>query len=164
MKKIIQSAFLKFIMLFCFLSGTAFAKTAILYPGEKIKNTFGYPNLVKFINADKNKPLIIFIPGNSHLARISYGFPGCNQDDFLAYWFHKNGYPFLAISYPLGNSVFQKNYPSYSIDDWSKSIAEIARQTIEKNNLSKNIVVVAWSMGGELAQRINTHAKNKNIN
>ncbi|MBV8801843.1 MAG: hypothetical protein JO131_02545 [Gammaproteobacteria bacterium] len=134
-----------------------------LYLGESIQYTAGFPNLVKFINGDSNKPLIIFIPGNSHLARIAYGFPRGNERDFLSYWFHKNGYPFLAISYPIGNSIYEKNYPNYTIQNWSKSIIEIAAQVINEKHLSKNVIILAWSMGGELVQPINVYAKESHI-
>ncbi|WP_058524594.1 hypothetical protein [Legionella birminghamensis] len=65
--------------------------------------------------------MVVFVPGDSHLARISYGFPKGNEKDFLAYWLNKEGYSFLGISYPLENPVYTQVYPKFSIHDWGDS-------------------------------------------
>lgn len=56
-----------------------------LYPGEEVITAAAYPALVKFIKGNPNKPLIVFVPGDFHLARISYGYPGSDPKDFLSY-------------------------------------------------------------------------------
>ena len=119
---------------------------------------------MKFVDGDAEKPLIIFVPGNSNLARMSYGSPDTNKKDFLAYWIHKKGYPFLAISYPLENSVFDKAYPAYTIKDWSQSVVEVAKRIIHKHHLSSNVIILSWSMGGELVQRIYSDSLKNNLN
>ncbi len=109
-----------------------------LYPGEKIIKADGYPALVKFIKGNPNKPLIIFIPGYASLARLSYGFPGCKENDFLSYWLHKEGYSFLGISYPVKNKVFSKVYPDFTVTEWGKQTADIAKLFVDKYKLNKH--------------------------
>jgi hypothetical protein len=136
---------------------------AYLYPGEQMVNAAGYPALIKFVKGKPNMPLVVFVPGDSHLARIAYGYPGGNPKDFLDYWLGQQGYSFLAISYPLDNPVYSKTYPNYAIIDWGKQVAEIAKQFIVKNRLSKHIIVVAWSMGGSIVEAFNTAAQRNGL-
>ena len=135
-----------------------------LYSGEKLIYSADYPALAYFIKGDPNKPLVVFVPGDSHLARIAYGYAGGNKKDFLAHWINQLGYSFLAISYPLENPVFDKVYPEYNITDWGKQIAAISAETIKTNNLSKDVIVLGWSMGGKVAQSVHVAAKQNNIN
>ncbi|RAP36068.1 hypothetical protein B1207_10890 [Legionella quinlivanii] len=123
-----------------------------LYPGETIMKGGGAESLVFFKKGDPDKPLIVFVPGDSHLARISYGFPHGKEKDFLAYWLNKKGYSFLGISYPLENPVYTQVYPGFSIHDWGEQIAEISQQIIEKHKLSNKIVILGWSMGGSIEE------------
>lgn len=64
-------------------------KSSQLYADEQIRYTNGYPAIIKFIEGDKDKPLVVFVPGSSHLARIAYGFSGSDPKDFLSFWIHK---------------------------------------------------------------------------
>lgn len=132
---------------------------AALYPGETLMEAAGAQTLVYFSKADPTKPLMIFIPGDSHLARISYGYPGGKKQDFLSNSLNKKGYSFLGISYPLDNPVYSKVYPQFSIQDWGEQIVEVAQKIILKNNLSKKIVVLGWSMGGSIEQTLTASAK-----
>ncbi len=112
----------------------------------------GAESLVFFKKGDPNKPLIVFVPGDSHLARISYGYPQGREKDFLSYWLNKEGYSFLGISYPLENPVYTQVYPGFSIHDWGEQIAEISQQIIAKHKLSNKIVILGWSMGGSIEE------------
>lgn len=134
-----------------------------LYPGEKVVSAAGYPALIKFIKGKPDKPLIVFIPGDSHLARISYGYPGSNPRDFLSYWLQQAGYSFLAVSYPLENPVYSETYPDFSIKIWGKQVAEITKQVIARNKLSNHVILVAWSMGGSIAESFNVAAKQNGL-
>ncbi len=131
-----------------------------LYAGEQLIEINKIQTLFKFINGDKNKPLIIFIPGAAHLARIAYGFPGGRKDDFLSYWLHKEGYPFLGISYPTDNPVYSKIYPSFNIREWGNQVATVAKTIIDKNHLSDHVVILGWSLGGNIEESA-TEALNK---
>ena len=121
-----------------------------LYPGERIVQLAGYPAMVRFFKGDANKPLLVFVPGQSHLARIAYGPPGSRPEDFLAFWLQKEGYNFLAFSFPIAtlHPVFDKPYPDYTGEAWGKQIALAAQQAIQENALTNNIVLLNWSMGG----------------
>ena len=71
-----------------------------LQDGETLVSAAGFPALVKFVAADKDKPLVIFVPGDAYLARIAYGFPDGNEQDFLAYWINQAGFSVLGVSLP----------------------------------------------------------------
>jgi len=134
-----------------------------LYPGEKIMQGGGYPALTKFIKGDTKKALIVFIPGTGHTARISYGGHAGSQDkDFLAHWLVSQGYNFLGISYPIitKNPIYEEAYPNFNIRIWGKQAAEIAKATIDENNLSNRIILIAWSNGGRITQSFNEAATN----
>lgn len=135
-----------------------------LYPLEKIIMINNVETLTYFKNGDPHKPLIIFVPGNAHLARIGYGYPDGNSKDFLAYWINKKGYPFLGISYPIDNKVYQNVYPEFNIDNWGELIIGAANQIIQKNNLSKNIIIIGWSMAGSIVETANEAAKGYGLN
>ncbi|MEX3006936.1 hypothetical protein [Hoeflea sp. TYP-13] len=127
-----------------------------LYDGETLVSAAGFPALIKYVEADKDKPLVIFVPGDAHLARIAYGFPKGNPQDFLAYWLNQAGYPFLGVSYPLENPVFSKTYPEYNIRDWGEQVAQIAAHTVAENGLSKHVIICGWSMGGKIAASVSS--------
>lgn len=125
-----------------------------LYPGEALLATNGIETLTYFKAGDPEKPLVIFVPGGFHLARVAYGYPGGDEKDFLAYWLAQKGYSFLGASYPTGNKVYSKAYPAYSIRDWGKQVAATAKFYIDENNLSREIIVLGWSAGGQIAQSV----------
>ncbi len=125
-----------------------------LYSGEELLATNGIETLTYFRAGDPEKPLVIFVPGGFHLARVAYGYPGGDERDFLAYWLSQKGYSFLGASYPTGNKVFSKAYPAYSIRDWGKQVAATAKFYIDENSLSREIIVLGWSAGGQIAQSV----------
>ncbi|MES2615602.1 MAG: hypothetical protein V4591_09325 [Bdellovibrionota bacterium] len=136
-----------------FMSNITHAQSKI-YEGEQLVEINKVQTLYKYIEGDAKKPLIIFIPGAAHLARISYGFPGGKEEDFLSYWWHKKGYPFLGVSYPTDNAVFSKIYPEFSIKDWGHQVATLAKNIVKTNHLSGHVVVLAWSMGGNIEESV----------
>jgi hypothetical protein len=140
----------------------AAAQSPVLYPGEKVVQLAGYPAMVRYSKGDPQKPLLVFIPGQSHLARIAYGAPGTRPEDFLAYWLQKEGYNFLAFSFPIASlhPIFDKPYPDYTGEIWGQQIALAAQQAIKENGLSNKIVLLNWSMGGR-AMEIATQESRK---
>ena len=108
-----------------------------LYPNEEVKQFAGAETLTYFLKGAPQKPLIIFVPGDSHLARIAYGYPQGNEKDFLAFWINKKGYSFLGLSYPLANPVYQNKYPEFNIHNWGEQIIQTAEYFIKKNHLSR---------------------------
>jgi pimeloyl-ACP methyl ester carboxylesterase len=140
------------------------AANSALYPGERLIDAENAQTLVYFSKGNPSKPLVIFIPGDSHLARISYGYPDGKKQDFLSYWLNKKGYSFLGVSYPLENSVYSKVYPNFSIQDWGEQIVDVAQQIIRENQLSNNIIILGWSMGGSIEQTVAAAAKKRGLN
>ena len=125
-----------------------------LYPGEDMLKTNKIQTLNYFRAGDPKKPLVIFVPGGFHLARVAYGYPGGRPRDFLAHWFEQKGYSFLATSYPTGNRVYSEVYPAFSIRDWGRQVAAIARHYVEGHGLTGEIIVLGWSAGGQIAQSV----------
>lgn len=152
------------ICLFIFSLILISAANSALYPGERLMDAENTETLVYFSKGNPSKPLVIFIPGDSHLARISYGYPDGKKQDFLSYWLNKKGYSFLGVSYPLENPVYSKVYPNFSIQDWGEQIVDVAQQIIKENQLSNNIIILGWSMGGSIEQTVAAAAKRRGLN
>lgn len=146
----------------CFV--TVLPSNSSMYPGESMFNANGYPSLVKFVKGDSKKPLVVFIPGNLHLGRISYGFPGGNDKDFLAYWLNKEGYSFLSISYPLEHPVYPGDYSQFTLEDFGKQVAQITQYYIQQEKLNNSVIVLLWSGAGRSIVNINREMKNSKIN
>lgn len=125
-----------------------------LYPGEEMLLTNGIETLAYFKAGDPEKPLVVFVPGGFHLARVAYGYPGGNERDFLAHWLTREGYSFLGASYPTGNKVYSNVYPAFSIRDWGKQVAATAKHYVDKYALSGEVIVLGWSAGGQIAQSV----------
>lgn len=150
MKQSLLTLLLPFVL---FISNPISAKS-LLYPHEQVMQFADAQTLTYFKKGSEDKPLVIFIPGDSHLARIAYGYPKGNPKDFLAYWVNQRGFSFLGLSYPLDNPVYSNKYPSFDITQWGEQIAEAADYFIKQNGLSKRIVVLGWSMGGSVEQAV----------
>ncbi|MFV0385462.1 hypothetical protein [Paracoccus sp. (in: a-proteobacteria)] len=126
-----------------------------LWPGEVRKDAAGYPAVAYFQKGETDKPLIVFIPGAHHAARIAYGgHEGARPEDFLAHHLAQKGYNFLALSYPIATTsgMIGDAAPDFTAEIWGKQIAEISRHVIKDNDLSGELVVMAWSMGGKVVQ------------
>jgi hypothetical protein len=145
---------------------TPLCQQAKLYPGERIEELAGYPALVRFVKGDPQKPLLVFIPGSQHLARISYGTPYTRPEDFLGYWLHALGYNFLAISYPVVtvHPVFDKEYPDFTARVWGQQIALAAKQAIRENGLINTVYFLHWSMAGRVVEPAAVAAKQLDLN
>lgn len=110
-----------------------------LYPGEERVEAAGHPAVIRFIKGEPNKPLLVFVPGTNHMARIAYGgHEGYRETDFLAYWLHQEGYNFLGISYPLDteSGVFAEPQPDFTVREWGRQTIELAKRTLESHNLN----------------------------
>lgn len=140
--------------------------TPKLYAGEQLDEAAGFPTLYKYSPADPQKPLVVFIPGGDHNARIAYGgHEGYEEKDFLAYWLNSHGYGLLAISYPIESEpeIMPATAPHFRIRDWGKQAAEVTRKIIEKYGLSKQVVLIGWSMGGRIVIPYSAHAHSLGI-
>ena len=134
-----------------------------LYPGEKLINIAGYPELTYFLLGEQSNPLVVFVPGGYNLARIAYGTPNTKASDYIAYWFHQKGFSFLGLSYPLDNPAFKKVYPEFNIQDWANQIVESAKLKIETEKLPKTFVMLGWSMAGKVVSQVNKLAEQQGL-
>lgn len=142
-------------------------KKSHLFEGEHIKYVEGYPGLYKFIKGKPGFPLIVAVPGGRSTARLFYGIhEGRNEEDFLAHWLIKQGYSFLGISYPLEikAAVFDKAYPTFSVQDWGKQITQITQTVIKEHHLEKDFILCGWSMGGKTALPVAKFAPDFDLN
>ena len=63
-----------------------------LYEDEQSVELAGFPAVTYFRAGDAAKPLIVFVPGAHHAARIAYGgHKGGRSEDFLAHWLKEKG-------------------------------------------------------------------------
>src|SRR3972149_6246793 len=136
----------------------------LIYENEEIRIGNGFPSLVRFFQGNSTKPLVVFFPGWAHLGRISYDFPGCKKEHFLAHWLTEKAYPFLASSYPLDHAVYDRVYPEFTLTDWGKMAAEIVNQVIVENQLRKDVIGISWSAAGQVIRPFNVACKSLGIN
>ncbi|MGZ9724161.1 alpha/beta fold hydrolase [Rhizobium miluonense] len=129
-----------------------------LLPGERICNATRYSALTYFRRGSTDKPLVVFLPGGGHLARIAYGHPDLRADDFLDHWLAQEGFGLVAISYPSDHPVYDRLYPAMTLADWAKVAAGITKQVIDENGLGPNVLLLGWSMAGYIVRRFNEAA------
>lgn len=137
-----------------------------LYPGEQLDQVAGFPTMYNFFPADPQKPLVVFIPGMVHNARIAYGgHEGHEERDFLAYWLNSHGHGLLAISYPLESkpAIMPATGPHFRIRDWGKQAAEVTHKIIKTHGLCNQVVLTAWSMGGKIVMPYSATAQSLGI-
>jgi len=138
-------------------------KLSQIYDGEEIRFGNRYPSLIKFFQGNLEKSLVVFFPGWAHLGRISYGFPGCNEDQYLAHSITNKGYPYLATSYPIDHPVYDKTYPEFSLTNWGNMAAEITKQVISDNQLSNKVIAIFWSAAGQVMRHFNVACESLEI-
>ena len=154
------------VLLFVSIATVWRAEAADLYAGERLENAAGFPAISYFEKGKEGAPLVVFIPGAHHMARVAYGgHEGARKEDFLAYWLNQKGYHFLAVSYPidLARGGMETSHPDFMIRDWGAQTAALARKTIDENGLGKRVIVLGWSMAGKIAQSVHEAARNENL-
>ncbi len=128
---------------------------ANLWDGEEMRMGAGYPFISKFLETEKDAPLVVFIPGARSLARIAYGgHEGSLEEDFLAYWLGREGYNFLGISYPVltDSGAFDEAHPDITVRAWGHGSAEITRAIMQEHGLTGPVIATVWSMAGKSVQ------------
>jgi hypothetical protein len=139
---------------------------ADLYTGEKIEKGAGFPAITYFAKGAEGAPLVVFIPGAHHMARVAYGgHKGARKEDFLAHWLNRKGYHFLAVSYPINidKGGLETNHPDFMIRDWGAQAAALARKKIDQHGLGNRMIVLGWSMAGKVAQSVHEAASKANL-
>lgn len=123
-----------------------------LQPGEALVISGKLEVLTYFRLPDPFKPLVIFLPGAGHLARVAYGHPGSRRHDFLDYWLSETGWGLLAVSYPCGHSIVRAADPALSIADWAQIVSRLVADKAQDPR--GPLVVVGWSMAGRSAAQL----------
>ncbi|KAJ6513261.1 thioesterase domain protein [Mycena sanguinolenta] len=122
--------------------------------GEILDVVAGYPCLYRYSAGNSNgKPLLVFLPGGFHLARIAYGgHEGSRPEDFLVHWLNREGFNVLAISYPLQTEpeIMPATCPGFRTRDWGQQAAEVTKGVIEAHQLPTEILLGVWSMAGRV--------------
>ncbi|CAG7941049.1 unnamed protein product [Penicillium salamii] len=138
-----------------------------LFDGEQLDTIGRHPVLHKYSPAnDAFKPLIAFIPGMAHNARISYGgHQNSRNEDFLSYWFNHHGYGFLGISYPIDaeQPIMPATSPDFTIPEWGQQAAAIINKVITEHNLARKVVILAWSMAGKILHPVTVQTRRLGI-
>jgi hypothetical protein len=130
-----------------------------LLAGEQLMACGTYQAL-SYVRADPpGRPLVLFLPGGGHLARVAYGNPGAARQDFLDYWIGAAGYPVLAVSYPSDHPVFAGDVRGLTVSEWAAVLARTARAVIDQGSLQAEVIVLAWSMAGRMAVALNRAAR-----
>ncbi len=133
-----------------------------LYPGEENVEAAGFPAITYFAAGEADAPLVVFVPGAHHAARVAYGgHEGSDPQDFLATHVVEQGYNFLAVSYPidLEEGGLETAHPDFMIRDWGEQVVELAGRALEEHDLEGPVIVAGWSMAGKSAQAIHAAAE-----
>lgn len=126
-----------------------------LYDNERSVTLAGFPAVTYFQAGEPDMPLIVFVPGAHHAARIAYGgHEGARSEDFLAHWLKEKGYNFLAVSYPIdtASGMMNETAPDFTAQNWGQQIADAALGVIDEHELSGGVYFAHWSMAGKSIQ------------
>ncbi|UCI31746.1 alpha/beta hydrolase family protein [Mesorhizobium sp. B4-1-4] len=133
-----------------------------LYPGEEIFQVGRHKFLVHQQPAKSAEPpLVVFIPGAGHLARISYGHPEGRRSDFLAHWLGELGYAMLGVSYPGDDEGSASG--DLTVTEWGEITAAAIDRTICDDGLKRCVIACGWSMGGRIARSLNVALRARSI-
>ncbi|MCQ8193851.1 hypothetical protein [Streptomyces rugosispiralis] len=129
--------------------------------GESLEWSEGLPVLTYLRIGDPRRPLVVFLSGGGHLARVSYGHRGARPDSFLAHWLAAGGFTVLALSYPSDHPVFPAAHPELTVDRWAEAAAVLTQRIVAEHRLQAGVILCGWSMAGrsvhpfaQTAQRI----------
>lgn len=123
---------------------------------------FGLVRLLKYARLSRSpaRPLVVFLSGAGHTARVAYGHPGCDRTDFLDYWLEREDISLLALSYAASGDNSVEARADLTLEDWSDAVAE-AIASIDFS--PSEIILAAWSMGGRAGGLVTKAARNRGI-
>ncbi|MGY4199014.1 hypothetical protein [Bradyrhizobium sp. USDA 4520] len=104
-------------------------------------------------------PVVLFLPGGAHLARVAYGHPEARREDFLDYHLQAFGLALLAISYPSSHPVFSKPDPFMTLSRWAAGVADVTANMVGR----RPVLVAGWSMAGKGVLRLNRALKERGV-
>lgn len=134
-----------------------------LFAGEAMRSG-RFPQLCYYRRPDPGGRLIVFLTGGGHLARVAYGgHDGADPRDFLDHWLAQHGFGLLALSYPCDHPAFEFVYPEFSVADRATSSVAILDDVLRYDDLSRDVIVIGWSLAGKLAALFARHAFRRGI-
>lgn len=154
---------LSVVVALCMLSASAHAR---MFQGEEMMNPAGVPAVTHFLKGSGGKPLIVLVAGSGNTGRIFYGpHEGADPDQFLATHLNALGYNVLSVSTPIttGDPIFALNYPGFTIREWGKLLVKVAAKHVTQHDLSPDVILAGWSMGGKAAQSMSVQAQDAGI-
>ncbi|MGY4199010.1 hypothetical protein [Bradyrhizobium sp. USDA 4520] len=137
-------------------------ETGLLFAGEERVEFAGIVGLRYFRDGSRDRPLVIFLPGGVHLARICYGDPCSDRADFLDHWLEQDGLGLLALSYPTDHPCIGAIVPDLTIAGWANWIASVTSEVLRETP-NRPVVVAMWSMAGRSVAAVNTALKARGI-
>ncbi|WP_133254744.1 hypothetical protein [Mesorhizobium delmotii] len=136
-----------------------------MQPPEYPATGSGLTSLAYHRAGQQGRPLIVFLPGGCHLARIAYGQGRGDRRDFLDHWFEELGCGLLGLSYPTDHPSVSSTRSDLTIAEWAAYVAEVVADKA-RNDKASDVLIQMWSMAGRsvfalnracLAQGIEVH-------
>jgi hypothetical protein len=129
-------------------------RDAELFPDERVVSGAGTPALAMFRRGAATQPLVLFLPGGGHLARIAYGHRDARPEDFLLTHLSRAGFSTLALSYPSAHASVNQPIPEMTITQWAQACVAIAGEYIAREHLPPRVIALGWSLAGRLARNL----------
>lgn len=133
-----------------------------LFAGELQLRRANVAGLRYLRRGNDEHPLVVFLPGGAHLARIAYGDPTSSRLDFLDYWLEERGIGLIALSYPSDHPALNAILPTLTIDTWARWIAAVVAESLE-GVWNRSVVVAIWSMAGSSIAAVNARLEEQGI-
>jgi len=127
--------------------------------GERLMHVDAIPVLAYARPGSTDRPLVVFLPGGGHLARIAYGHPLLRREDFLDFWLEQAGFGLLALSYPSDHPVFPSLHPGMTLREWGQAAAAVTRTTLNGQGGRRSVILLGWSMAGRVVHPFCTAAE-----
>lgn len=127
---------------------------SVVFPEERLVWGEGFPALSMFTRGLAARPLVLFLPGGGHLARIAYGHPDAEPEDFLLTHLSRVGFTTLALSYPSAHPSMNHPAPGMTLQQWAASSAAITARYLDTERLPTRVIALGWSLAGRLARNL----------
>lgn len=117
-----------------------------LMDGEAVETAANIPVMYYHRRGrDRDAPLVVFLPGGGHLARVAYGYPGGNSRDFIDFWLERAGLGLLAPSVPSGPPFTPFAAKDLTRRQWGEAVAVMIERVLEPG-ASRSVVILTWSL------------------
>lgn len=124
------------------------------FPGEALTNHRAVAAMSYFRAGSPDRPLVVFLPGGGHLARIAYGHPAAEPRDFLDFWLERKGCGLLGLSYPTDHAAIRSARSDLTIREWAGWVASSIAKALDAAPAS-HVIVAMWSMAGRSVRAVN---------